>query len=55
MHQSAILLLPSFAFPHAIDSSNYLALKDQSGVGSLSCLMMFQSISLPLQQGIRFS
>lgn len=35
-------------------SPDYLTIKDQLDVGSLSCSMMFQSISAPLQHSIRF-
>jgi hypothetical protein len=36
MHQSSIGSMPSFAFPHAVDSPDYLAMKDQLDVGPLS-------------------
>ncbi len=36
MHQSSIESVPSFAFPHAVDSPNSLAMKDPLDVGSLS-------------------
>jgi hypothetical protein len=54
MHQSSVSPMLSFAFPPANGSSNYLAVKDPSDVGSLSCRVMFQPVSAPLQHGIRF-
>gem|GEM_PF-6658433 len=36
MHQSSIVSMPSFAFPHAVDSPDYLAMKDPLDVGPLS-------------------
>ena len=53
-HQSAVMPLLSFAFPHFNGSPNYLANKDQSDVGPLSCRVTFKPVSAPLQHGIRF-
>jgi hypothetical protein len=41
-------------FPSLIGSPNYLAMKDQSDVGSLSCQVTFKPVSMPLQHGFRF-
>jgi len=44
----------SFAFPHFNGSPDYLANKDQSDVGPLSCRVTFKPVSVRLQHGIRF-
>jgi hypothetical protein len=44
----------SFAFPHFNSSPNFLAMISQSDVGSLSCQVMLQPVSIPLQHGLRF-
>jgi hypothetical protein len=55
MHQSTAKPLLSFALPHHNDSAYFLAMEDQSDVCSLSCRVMFQPVSGPLQPDIRFS
>ena len=44
----------SFAFPHFNGSTDFLAMKDQSDVGPLSCRVTFKPVSVRLQHGIRF-
>ena len=46
--------MPSFAFPHKVDSPDYLAMKDQLDVGPLSRRITEGLVSPPLQRGIRF-
>ena len=45
---------PPSAFSLSGDSSNSLATKDPSDVGSLSRPVMLQPVSVPLQHGVRF-
>jgi hypothetical protein len=49
-----VLRLPSSAFSLSGGSSNSLATKDPSDVGSLSRPVMLQPVSAPLQRGLRF-
>lgn len=45
---------PSSAFPHTTISHDYLAMNDHAEVCPLSCRIMFQPVSFPLQKGICF-